>query len=99
VGNANCSNDAHQGDAALHRSSANVSGAARRAALATQAAKDSDLTKRREALRIEYKNKLATGELRELTELERLQEIAAGNPDSWATAAAQRVLAKRMAGR
>lgn len=87
------------GDAALHRSNSSVSGAARRAALAAQSQRDADLTARREALRVEYKNKLASGELREMTELERLQQTAAGHPDNPSVAAARRLLVKRNAAR
>lgn len=51
----------------------------------------------REAAKADYLAAIARGEVREPTNLERLQANAQGHPDNAATAAAQRVLAKRQA--
>jgi hypothetical protein len=85
------------GDPALARSNSSVSQSSRDSALKNQSAKDSALTERRDALRQEYREKIASGEVREMTEGERLKEQADSNPESEATKAAQRILEKRAA--
>lgn len=82
------------GDAALHKNKGK-SDRAWSAAVDRQAAKDRELCKRREALRLEYAAKVAVGEIRPPTRIETLQQIAAGHPDNAATIAARKLLEKR----
>mgnify|MGYP003395931788 CR=1 FL=1 len=78
------------GDAALHK---NLQPGRRKDQLiARQAKLDKDLLERREVLRHEYQSKVALGELRPLTRIERLITTANGNPDNQAVLAARRLL-------
>jgi hypothetical protein len=83
------------GDPALSRSNSSTSHTSWKAALKNQDAKDAALTERREALRQDYSHALAAGEIREMTESQRLARTAAGHPDNEAVQAAQRILEKR----
>lgn len=83
------------GDAALHRSSSNVSESSRKAAIERQSRSDTELNARREQLRAEYRSKVESGELRAPTLGEETERIAQGDPDSEATQAAKRLIEKR----
>lgn len=85
------------GDAGLHRSSTNVSAAAKRSALDFQDKKDAVWLARRDDLRAEYDAAVERGEIRPLTSMERLEARAAGHPDNSSTQAAIRLLEKRRA--
>ena len=82
------------GDAALHRSSSNVSESSRKASIDRQAKLDSQLSARREELRAEYAAKVAAGEMRAPTLQEEAQRIALGDPDSESAQAAKRIMEK-----
>ena len=57
--------------------------------------KDTEYTRKREELRREYKAKLASGEIREPSAVEKLIKSANGHPDNASTQAARRALEKR----
>jgi hypothetical protein len=82
------------GDSALHRSNSQVSQAQRKRQLDRQAALDTALQARRDALRQEYEHLVEDGKLRSPTHTEHLVDTAHGNPDNEAVQAARRLLAK-----
>ena len=85
------------GDAALHHNRGRNSEKVWRSIVARQAARSREVVARRDVLRQEYAGKVAAGELRPQTRLERLQEAAGGHPDLESVQAARRLLAKRAA--
>lgn len=85
------------GDAALHRSSKNVSAAARKRQIARQDAKDREWEIRRSELRREWELGLATGRYRQRGDLDVLRKTARGHSDNESVQAARRVLEKRKA--
>ena len=81
------------GEAAMHK---NIpEGNIRKRLLDNQNNKDNAILKRRDELRKEYEEKVASGELRPLTRNERLINNANGNDDNEAVKAARRILDKR----
>jgi hypothetical protein len=83
------------GDAGLHRNTRADSPRVWNRKLKQQAVKDAALVERRVALREQYRQLLASGELREMTKFERLEFTAAGHPDNPNVQAARRLLEKR----
>ncbi len=84
------------GEPALHRMPGQSAGhASRERNLRNQAEKDRAWMVRREELRQEYREKLALGEIRMPTRIERLKQVAAGRPDNESVQAARRLLAKK----
>ena len=80
------------GEAALHK---NIPfGNKRKRLIEWQNAKDRDLTRRREALRKEYNEKVISGEIRPPTRIERLIATASGMDENESTQAARRILSK-----
>lgn len=82
------------GDAGLHCGAAHVGRSTRRRQVEAQFAKDNELTLRREELRRLFMEKIAAGEIREPTRLEKLRTVAAGHPDNPSVQAARRILAR-----
>ncbi|HWV63176.1 MAG TPA: hypothetical protein VN019_06090 [Oxalicibacterium sp.] len=83
------------GEAALHRSSERKSENTHRQQVDAQAAKDSELTARRAALRDEYHAKVASGEIRPPNAKEETIERANADPALESTQAARRIADKR----
>ena len=82
------------GDPALHKNKGRNSDKAWRKIVARQVEKDRELIVKRAELRAEFREKVANGEIREKTALERRVETANGHPDNDATHAARRLLEK-----
>jgi len=83
------------GNPALHNPAGHVPRSRWRRYLNMQADADADLIARREQLREEYREKLAAGDLRRPTTIERLRETANGHPDNASVQAARRILIRR----
>lgn len=81
------------GDAALHKG--NYQDRPGQALLERQHQKDKTYAERREELRKEYAEKLASGEIRKPTKLEQLKKVASGHDDNASVQAARRLLQKR----
>lgn len=81
------------GDAGLHKTHTRFSKKQWDKKLQHQSEIDTEVIKKRDALREQYRQKVAAGELRPPTRIERLQSIAAGHPDNEAVQAARRILA------
>lgn len=81
------------GDAGLHKAHTRFSRKQWDKKIQRQAAIDEIVIRKRAELREEYRQKVAGGELRPPTRIERLQAIAAGHPDNEAVQAARRILA------
>lgn len=81
------------GDAALAKG--NYRNRAGQAILRRQNQKDAEYSNKRASLRSEYKNRLASGEIRQPSRIEQLLKIAKGNSDNEAVRAARRTLEKR----
>lgn len=84
-------------DASTHKTSRNVSGAAKKRALARQAAEGATWSEQRAQAAADYAAEQAAGTIRPPSRAEQLAQIAAGHPDLESTKAAQRLLAKRAA--
>ncbi len=82
------------GDSALHKGK-QKSEAQQNKVIELQHKKDVEYTKKREELRKEYRDKLAKGELRQPSQIEKLVKAAKGNPNLESTKAALRTLKKR----
>ena len=83
------------GDSALHKNRGGASDKAWTKIVDAQAKKDRDLMDLREKLRAEYNEKVAKGEIRPPSHMERLISTAKGNPDREDVQAARRLLPKR----
>jgi hypothetical protein len=83
------------GEAALHRSSNNISKKVWDKKVKAQFDKDSETVEKRAELRQEYQQKLASGEIRQPTLIEQRIRTANGNPDNEAVRAARRLLEKK----
>jgi hypothetical protein len=83
------------GDSALHKNKGNNSDKVWSKIVDRQAQKDTELVARREELRQEYQQKVANGELRPPTRLERLLSTANGLEEKESVQAARRVLEKQ----
>lgn len=83
------------GDAGMHRSSKNVSDAAKRRALARQLDRDTEHLARRDDARAEYDAAIARGDIREPTRIESLIKKAQGHPENASVQAARRILEKQ----
>ena len=83
------------GDCALHKNKGRHSDKTWRRLVNAQAEKDRKLTMRREELREEYRMKVAQGEIRPPTRIEKLISTANGHPDNESVLAARRLLEKR----
>lgn len=83
------------GDAALHKNKGYNSDKTWKRIVDIQAKKDHEILARREELRIEYKSKVESGELRPPTRIETLIQTARGNEDNASVQAARRILIKK----
>ena len=82
------------GDSSLHKNKGNNSDKTWSKIVNNQAKKDSILIEKREILRKEYHTKVALGELRPPTRLERLISISQGHEDNASVIAAKALLEK-----
>jgi len=83
------------GESALHHNRAKHSDRTWNRMVDAQAKKDHGVIIRRGQLRIEYAEKVASGELRPPTRLESLMDTANGHEDNQATQAARRLLKRK----
>lgn len=81
------------GDAGAHKTHSRMSRKQWDRVVREQDRRSAAVVDRREALRQEYREKVAAGELRPPTRRERLEAIAGGMPEKEATQAARRILA------
>lgn len=85
------------GDPGLHRASEHMSQGQWERLTKFQRAKDLALLAERNRLRAEYEQRLANGEIEQMSTQERLEMVSLNQPDSERGQAAQRALAKRAA--
>lgn len=83
------------GDSALHKNRGGASDKAWTKIVDAQAKRDRELMDLREKLRAEYNEKVAKGEIRPPSHMEKLISTAQGNPDREDVQAARRLLTKR----
>lgn len=83
------------GECALHKNRGGKSDKAWKKIINDQAAKDHDLIIRRARLREEFKQKVASNEIKEPTAFERLKQTATGLPERSDVQAARRILERK----
>jgi hypothetical protein len=83
------------GDSGLHKTSARISPAMRNKAVMAQSSRDGALIEMRNQLRQQFNTLVASGEIREPTNIEKLIEAANRQEDRVDTQAARRALIKR----
>ena len=83
------------GDSALHKNRGGASDKAWTKIVDAQAKKDRELMDLREKLRAEYAEKVAKGEIRPPSRMEKLISTAQGSPDREDVQAARRILDKK----
>jgi len=80
------------GEFSLHRYPRRLSGSAQKAATRVLVQGMENWQSRRDQLRNEYRERVAKGEVRQPTRMEKLTRIASGDPENSAVQAAKRIL-------
>ena len=83
------------GDASLHKNRGGMSDKEWQKVVDREAERSAAIMAKREELRKEYQQKIASGEIREMSKIEKLIATANGNPDNESTQAARRLLEKK----